>query len=305
MPNMACAFHPMGTHIAILASDTISRKITIVDVATGKATADFFVPQGNDTIQWCGDGHVLVDNSWLVDLKQQKNGWRYITEFAAHARTQPDGRHWYVGGVGPQDPNITLSCATIPEKMVADKINAAQLPDESLMKPGMELMLSVNLTAAMPPDRPNLGQEVGKWFEAGLRKNGFQVGATGNYTLAITSSQSNTGKNMEFRSIGFGRGGPGGNTTVPVIEVKCEVALITNGQAAWKHTESFTNASFGIVHLGQNEDITSHLAKQMWSHLSDRLTKFPVPSQVFGTNAGAGLGQSKFTIGGVQPLSGR
>ncbi|MDB5386644.1 MAG: hypothetical protein JWM11_2290, partial [Planctomycetaceae bacterium] len=302
MPNIACAFHPMGTHLAILSSDTICRKISIVDVATGKSTSEFFVPQGNDTIQWCGDAHVLVDNAWLVDLEKQKNGWRYVSEFTAHARTQPDGRHWYVSSAGLQDPNITLSCATLPEKMVADKIKAAQLPDESLLKPGMPLGLSVNLTAAMPPDRPNIGQEVGTWFDAGLRKHGFQVGAGAPYSFTITSSQANTGRNMEFRSIGFGRGG--GNTTVPVIEVKCEVALVANGQALWKHTETFTNASFGLVRLGQNEDITSHLAKQMWDQFANRLTKFPVPVQVFGATAGAGLGTSKFTTGGVQPLTG-
>lgn len=302
MPNIACAFHPMGTHLAILASDTISRKISIVDVATGKLTADFHAPQGNDTIQWCGDAHVLVDNMWLVDLKQMKNGWRYLTEFTAHARTQPDGRHWYVGSTSPQDPSITLSCAVLPEKMVADKINAAELPDESLLKPGMQLNLSVNLTAAMPPDRPNLAQEVGTWFEAGLKKHGFQVGAGAPYTFTVTTSQSNTGRNMEFRSFGLGRGG---NSSVPVVEVKTEVALVSNGQALWKHTQTFSNATFGIVHLRDNEDVTSHLAKQMWAQVSERLTKFPVPSQVFGATAGAGLGQSKFTTGGVQPLSGR
>lgn len=301
MPNISCAFHPMGTHVAILGSDTVSRKVIIVDVATGKSTADFYVPQGNDSIQWCGDTQVLLDNAWLVDLKQQKNGWRYVTESGVHAKTQPDGRHWYISNAGPLDQNMTLSCATIPEKAVADKIAAAQLPDESLLKPGMQLNLQVNLTAAMPQDRPNLAQEVGTWFDAGLRKHGFEVGAAGPYTMTITTSQANTGRNMEFRSFGLGPG----TTTVPVVEVKCEVALIANGQAVWKHTHTVSNSTFGIVHLAQGEDVTTHLSKQMWSGMVNHLTKFPVPAQVFGATAGAGLGQSKFVAGGVQPLVGR
>ena len=46
----------------------------------GKATADFYVPQGNDWVQWCGDTALLLDETWLVDLKQQKNGWQYTVE---------------------------------------------------------------------------------------------------------------------------------------------------------------------------------------------------------------------------------
>lgn len=296
MPNIYCAFHPTGTHLAMLSSDGVSRKITVVDVATGKATADFFAPQGNDAIQWCGDTSLLLDGKWLVDLKQQKNGWQYNLTHGARARTQPDGRHWFVVSSGPLDQNVFLSGAQIPEKTVADKIDAAQLPDESLLKPGMQVNLQVNL-AATSPKHPNLATEVGNNFKAGMEKNGFQVAAGGPFTFAITTAQSNTGKNMTLSS--FGR--LGGETTVPVIQVDCEVALLSSGQAVWKHKATMTNGTFGIVHVREGEDIGTHLSNQLWDQVANHLKNFPVPAQVFGQSAGAGLGKSELIPGGTQP----
>lgn len=296
MPNIYCAFHPTGTHLAMLSSDGVSRKITVVDVATGKSTADFFAPQGNDAIQWCGDTSLLLDGRWLVDLKQQKNGWQYNLTHGARARTQPDGRHWYLISSGPLDQNVFLSGSQIPEKAVADKIDAAQLPDESLLKPGMQINLQVNL-AATSPKHPNLATEVGNSFKAGMEKLGFQVAAGGPFTFAITTAQSNTGKNMNFRSIGR----LGGETTVPVVQVDCEVALLSSGQAVWKHKATMTNGTFGIVHLREGEDIGTHLSNQLWDQVANHLKKFPVPAQVFGQTAGAGLGTSELIPGGTQP----
>src|SRR5262249_32459907 len=53
MTNINCAFHFMGTHLALLSSDGVTRKINVVEVASGKSSYDFFAPQGNDTVQWC------------------------------------------------------------------------------------------------------------------------------------------------------------------------------------------------------------------------------------------------------------
>lgn len=302
MSKFACAFHPVGTHLALLSADGISHKITIIDIATGKSTADFFVPQGNEWVQWCGDTSLLLDDKWLVDLKQQKNGWQYSLGqgTGAHARTQPDGKHWFVSSGAINDPTLTLTSVVLPEPAVAQKIDGAKLPDESLLKPGMQVALQVNLSA-IPPGNPNLAADVTNHFKSGLEKNGFVVGQQGQFTLAITTTQSNPAEDpIKFR--GFGPRSI--NADVPVVNVTCEVALLSNGQAVWKNTATMSNkdGSFFVL-LPAGEEIGAYLSKQMWGRVSAHLSKFPVPKQVFGQTAGAGLGSSNFVPGGTQPVT--
>lgn len=297
MPEIHCAFHFMGTHLAVLASDRVSRKITVIDVATGKSTADFYTPQGNDTVQWCGDTALLIDGTWLVDLQKQRNAWQYQLPFGTRAQTQPDGRHWFLVASNPLDQNVFLTGAQLPEKQVADKIAATELPDESLLKPGMQIALQVNL-AANSTDHPNLVNDVTNNFRAGMEKNGFQVAQNAPLTFVISTSQANDGEPMKFRQ--FGRGGRA-ETSVPRIKITCEVALLQNGQAVWKHTNAISNGAFGIVRLRDGEDISTHLSKQMWDGVANHLGKFPVPAQAFGQTAGGGLGKSLLVAGGTQP----
>ena len=297
MPKFACAFHPVGTHLAVLSADGVSHKVTILDIATGKSTADFYVPQGNDWVQWCGDAHLLLDEKWLVDLKQQKNAWQYNLASGAHARTQPDGRHWFIAAGAFNDPKAFLTSAALPEPAVLAKIDAAQLPDESLLKPGLQMGLQINL-AATSQSHPNLLNDVVANFKTGLKNNGFVEAQGSPMSLVISTTQSNPNDEpMKFRNFG-----PGGvNADVPVVNVVCEVALLSSGQTLWKNTATMSNKTFGIVFLPPGEEVGSHLSKQMWNQVAAHLTKFPVPKQVFGQTAGAGLGKSAFVAGGTQP----
>lgn len=297
-PRVRCAFHPTGTHVAVLNADEISHHIAIIDVATGKPTAEFYVPHGSDWIEWCGDTNLLLDDQWLVDLKQQKYAWQYELKYGAHALRQADGRHWFLSSTGLGDHNITLSGAAIPEPTVQAKIDAAQLPDESLLKPGMQFGLQVNLQATSPA-HPNLANQIGDNFKAGLQRNGFSVVPTSPYAFIISTTQANPAE----PAMKFGNGGPfDPRVEVPIMHVTCEVALVHNGQAIWKNTKLISNRSY-MVFLPEGEQIGTFLTKQVWNAAADHLTKFPVPKQVFGFNATAGLGQSQFVPGGTQPVN--
>lgn len=301
MPNILCAFHPVGTHLALLGSDSACRKVMLVDVAAGKPTAEFYIPHGESSVQWCGDAFLLVDGKWLVDLKKQKNAWTYQLPFGMAAKTQPELRHWFIVGTSIADQNLFLSAATVPEQSNLARIEAGQLPDETLLKPGMQINLQVNLGASSP-NHPNLITEVTNNFRTGMTQRGFQVGAGSPYTFVISSTQTNPGGNMEFQKMGRGRFGPGGGvTTVPITDVTCEISLQSNGQAIWKTSSKFSNKTFGITFLSDGEDITTHLAKRLGDSVAGYLKNFPVPAQVFPSTAGAGLGKSTFVPGGTQP----
>ena len=104
---------------------------------------------------------------------------------------------------------------------------------------------------------------------------------------------------MELRPLD----GKGAAVTVAVTAIDCEVNLMSNGESLWKHRSPVTNRAFGIQHLKPGEDITSHLAKQMWGSLSYVLKNLPVPRQIFSANAGAGVGKSVFVPGGAQTVT--
>ena len=296
--GLRCAFHPVGTHFALLGTDSVCRKLAVVDVATGKLTADFFIPHGAERIQWCGDTHLLVDGKWLIDLQQKKIAWTYELPYGFPAATQPDGKYWYVVGSGPFEQTVFLSSATIPDKTTLATIGAAQLPDEALLQPGMQINLQVNLSA-IPPMHPNLATEVTNSYKAAMEKAGFVVGAGSPYTFVITSVQNNPGGNMELTTQRRG----GEKITVAITAVDYAVNLMANGQSIWKHDRSVSNRLFVFALLRDGEDATTHLSNQMWNGLASALKKMPVPSQIFSPNAGAGLGKSVFVPGGAQPAT--
>ena len=298
LTGLKCAFHPIGTHFALLGSDSISRKLIVVDVATGKSTANFFTPQGDQKIEWCGDAHLLVDGKWLVDLQLQKNVWTYELQYGCEIANQPDGKHWFVTGAGSSDPNLFLSAATLPDKTVLTQVAANPPTSEGLLQPGMQINLQVNLTA-LPPSEPNLAAETAKSYQAAMEKAGFTVGAGGHYAFVITTAPGKAEGTMELRPLD----GKGAAVTVAVTAIDCEVNLMSNGESLWKHRSPVTNRAFGIQHLKPGEDITSHLAKQMWGSLSYVLKNLPVPRQIFSANAGAGVGKSVFVPGGAQTVT--
>jgi hypothetical protein len=158
--------------------------------------------------------------------------------------------------------------------------------------------LQVNLTAGSP-DHPNLATEVTNNFKTGLEKNGFTVAPNSPYTFVITTTQASPNE----PAMKFGNGGPfDPRVEVPVFNVTCEVALLSNGQAVWKNSKVVTNKTF-LVFIKQGEDIRTHLTKQVWDNVANHLKNFPVPQQVFGFGATAGLGQSQFVQGGTQQVS--
>jgi hypothetical protein len=298
MPKARIAFHPVGTHIAMLNSDGVTNQVSIIDVATGKSTTEFYVPHGSDWIQWCGDTNLLLDDKWLIDLKQQKYAWQYELKWGAHALTQPDGRHWFVSSTGLGDLNAFLSSATIPEPPVQAKIEGTQLPDETLLKPGMQVGLQVNVAPSIP-GHPNFAAEVTNNFKAGLERNGFSVVPGSPMQFVISATPSNPAE----PPMKFGNGGPfDPRVEVPILNIACEVVLLSNGQAIWKNVNLLTNKSF-IVFKPKDEPIGSFLTKQTWENAVNHLTKFPAPKQAFGFSATAGLGQSVFVPGGTQPAT--
>lgn len=296
MSNIACAFHPVGTHFALLGSDPGGHKIMLVDVATGKSTGEFYIPHGESTVQWCGDTCLLVDGKWLVDLKQQKVGWNYELAHGMISKTQPDGRHWFFVGPGRLDDSLFLSSATVPEPATQKQIDATQLPDESLLKPGMQINLQVNVAAASPK-HANLATEIAGSFRTGLEKKGFQVGAGSPYTIVVSTTQTNPGGSMEFQPLNGG----GNITNVPIIDVQCDVSFQANGQALWTKSVTLTNRTFGVKFLDKGEDITTSLTRQLWDSVGQHFKSFPTPAQAFNATAGAGLGKSTFVPGGTQP----
>ncbi|MDB5338800.1 MAG: hypothetical protein JWN70_4419, partial [Planctomycetaceae bacterium] len=302
MAELHCAFHPIGTHFALLGFDGVSRKLLVVDVATGKTTADFYIPLGSQSLQWCGDAHILVDGNYLIDLPQQKSAWTYVLPYGFSAANQPDGKTWFVTSGGPLDQNAFLANATLPDKPALAQIEAGPLPDDALLLPGMKINLQVNLAAASPL-HPNLVTEVTNSYRAAIEKAGFVVGTDSPYTFVITTAQGGSGGNMELELNRRNGGANGTKISVAIAQVQCEVNLMVNGQSVWKESRNVSNRLWGFALLKDGEDPTTHLINQMWNGVANYLKTLPVPRQVFKTNAGAGLGKSNFVPGGTQQVA--
>ncbi len=303
MGELFCAFHPIGTHFALLGFDGLNHKLFVVDVATGKTTADFYVPFGNASLQWCGDEHILVDGNYLINLPQQKAAWTYLLPYGFAASNQPGDKAWYVTSGGALDQNAFLSNATLPDKPALAQIEAGPLPDDALLQPGMKINLQVSLVAASPV-HPNLAAEVATSYRAAMEKAGFVLG-TGTdspYTFVISTAMNNPGRNMELEMDPRNGVGPRTKISLPITQVNGEVNLMLNGQSIWKHSLIASNRLFGFALIKAGEDPATHLTNQMWNSLAIQLKNQPVPRQIFKSNAGTTLGKSNLVPGGTQQV---
>ncbi|MFM8583435.1 MAG: WD40 repeat domain-containing protein, partial [Planctomycetaceae bacterium] len=241
-PPSSAAFHPNGEHLAVCLNTFPSGRVVVWSLKTGQVEHDFVQPVISQTLHWCDDGHLLLDNTALVDLKNRVLVWNYELPFGkgVHVPDSPDGRHWYLTSSGGQQATVTLVAAKLPDTGTEQKLAGRKLAPEYLLQPGSKVGVRFNFTST-PPKKPNFQEEVWKGLQQALSRAGMVYEEKSSLIFVLHLASKATGENHEFRITSFGRGGGPRQATVPGQEVEVGVEVWNGNQKIYDSKQKYGN----------------------------------------------------------------
>ena len=296
----AGAFHPNGEHLAVCVNAFPAGRVVVWNLKTGQVEHDFVQPVISQTLHWCGEGHLLLDNTALVDLKNRVLVWNYELPFGkgVHVPDSPDGRHWYLTSSGGQQAAVTLVAANLPDAGTEQKLAGRKLAPEYLLQPGSKVGVRFNFTST-PPKKPNFQEEVWKGLQQSLSRAGMVYEEKSPLVFVLHLASKATGENHEFRITSFGRIGGPREVTVPGQEVEVGVEVWNGNQKIYDSKQKYGNGAY-FASIKDGVSVEDYLNEQMWNSASNVLLTPRLPLYVLPETARAGLGKSELTANGVR-----
>ena len=304
--DSAIGYSKNAEQIAVWSKEGNQQRLVIANTATGEITRDLFVAAGGPSVQWCDDRYLLLGNAVLYDLQQDAVAWRYTHSQRIDFRNPVDtmtvtggnaqSQVWFLARNTNSNGPPALTGITLPEPKVRDIIDRAVLKDQTILEAGHNVKLAININSS-PSNRPNFATDVAIAFQKNLQSQGYTISPDANSTISVSVSQMSTGKTTEYS--GAGRIG---RTSVAEIKVDYSVDVIQNGQTQWNFKGSSRN-TLHFAFVKDNESIETSLNNGMWNNVYSNLAEnFKLPKKVFASTSGKGLGESKFILGGTQPI---
>ena len=261
----AAAFRPDGQELA-----GVFQNATVVrwDLKTGKIASQFAPPSPSPgtSIEWAGNGHVLVDNRLLIDLGSKRAVWEYAGTHVGAAG--PDGRHWLiVRGIAGQESGRLASIESPEPGLEKAEALLADPKAPAVLRPGYKVSLQLNLNGP-PRDAPAYRQALADAIGARLKQNGLIVVEDGppanrpgpvrvsyvpstsraagpDARFVVTAREKDTGQTIQYRRIGRGRGDI---QVVKLIDLVCEMSLVdATGTVSWMPAQTVPMQPFGFV----------------------------------------------------------
>ena len=285
----ALAWNRDGRRMAVVTNASGAVSLVVLDVQRGTIEQEIPIPDGGQSLEWCGDQALLIDNRLYCDLEQQAILWEYELPVGVHIPGSIDNRHWYIAAYSDQDSRAMLNAVELPGAHLAAKL-ARMKPEDTVLGPGTTVSVQVNVTGGPA----NLSQEGRKSLIERLQKAGIRAADGQPVTISLTAAQSSTGKTRNYESSGLEKD----IRKVDVNKVECRVAVSFQGRTLWEHTNTLTNNEILVTGV-KPENLQSYVDEQMWQRAAEAVKDARVPKYVFRESTPTGLGKSQFLPGGL------
>jgi WD40 repeat protein len=294
----ALAFHPQGDRLAILLQDRGGAYLYVADMKTGALGEEIPSPINTESLIWCGDNHLLCDQTALLDLAAKTVAWSYKLNAGFIASSAPDSRLWYAAPKSPRVPALQLVAATLPEAKLAPELAKVKLEPEIIAQPGSPVALK--FTVASAPWGPTVAQQVPKLLTESVQKAGVTV-AEGTPPLKITvTGTSSTGKPFELSKIGD----RSDKITIQDNQYELKVVYTSGTEVIWQNEFKISSqTSTGLItRVPPNKSAQQVIDEAMVNRIERYCEGLAVPAYVFSKKSREGLGSS--TLGGDGPVPG-
>ncbi|HEX4796321.1 MAG TPA: Tudor-knot domain-containing protein [Humisphaera sp.] len=288
-PQWVLSFKPDGKQLAGIGGESFCAW----DLSNGKLAAQVTVlGMGGKSIDWVDEGFALVDYSRLVSLEKKLMVWTYeqaATGVGSSRAGAFAGRYWYT--TAASQAAAALVPIELPDPAAREAAAAVDVEHEFAIHPGMKVSLDVRLSG-------DARQKVYDSLKKRLADNGLTI-ADGQPMKVVAYTENGEEHQMEYRSFGFNRGGPG-LTKMNVRDIKNILAIQTqDGKSIWER-QSVVTAPFGMT-LKQGQTIEQAVAEHMVPN-AGFFQSLNIPAYL--PRSKNGLGTSKLTITGAQATAG-
>lgn len=293
---------PRGPSIPSSVPESIRNRITSI---TNRIPTS--IRGNNQSMHFCHDDHLLINNSILVDVKNELIVWKYRLANGAHSPQSPDGRHWYITPKGAS--GAELIAAKLPEPQVAEFLAKKELKPDFLLQPGGQVSTQINIPDS-GPGQSNLRQRALKNLVEKYQNTGTSVGGGSDLVIAMDMTENDTGKSQELvisksrTPFGGGIFNQGGEeVSVSLKNISCKITFTYQGKLLNERKGVYSNQVsryFGET-LKDGESADEHLEKKMWGSAAAFFTGYSPPVYVFRDFEGKGFGLSTLSDRGPLP----
>jgi hypothetical protein len=280
------AFRADGKALAVVAEDTIQW-----DLATGKISSEFPTPpvrtQGARLVSYLDDRFLLVNEGYLVDLKNHTLAWIYQLPDGCHASGSPDGRHWFCLWPSHSTPSV-LAALKLPGDSTKTLVAGLRAEKQIILQPGMALSLSVNVSVPGAD-----AKQIETSIADRLRNAGYQLEPNAKLRLTFSASEQSTGKTVEYEQLGAFRNA--NRITLQEKEIPVKVAITDNtGQVWWEYNTKCATFASMMVRGDPQQLYDSGLR----ASFSSQAQGFTLPAYLFHKAERLVAGQSRLTAQG-------
>ncbi len=268
------AFRSDGRELAAVINNGNGHSVVIWNLEDGKITSTFPLPglaigYGGramkfyqyvyKNLEWRGDGHLLLDNRFLINVANRAVVWEYvIPDGNVVARTQ-GSRQWYCAptGVG-LNKTYAVKWVEMPSSNVRQQTASLRLEDQLLLQPGGSIGINVSFGHGGSDDLRRL---VASTFTEYFRSRDIQVSSNAPVQLNFSTREVSTGQ-----QIGVSRfGGFGGDDKGKFDQKRMEYTIkLTDrsGKVHWQTQGRSSMRSFGMV---ESDNAQTQLRNEMSS----------------------------------------
>ncbi|MFI5380444.1 MAG: WD40 repeat domain-containing protein [Tepidisphaerales bacterium] len=287
------AWHPDGTRLAMA-----GEHVLVWNLTTGKLLYDFAMPKptspmpaGRFGLAWCGDTHLMLSESVLIDLELGMCVWTYAGPYAPPlVFGQGDARYWNC----TETYGGSLLALALPHD-AAKKAIAALPRDHWAVAPGSRLSLDMHL----PDSAKGLVPGVRKRLATMVRAAGYELVEQEQPTKIVLDVQPGAGLEVTYGAGLLGRGNPQ-KATAPTFD--CKLSLVAGGEEVWQFKRNTGGSHPSSILLEKGQTIQQYLDQSNAKSYEWFLNTLPeLPRRVARPQQEWGLGASRITPAGPVP----
>lgn len=293
-PIRALAFHPNGQRLAAVTNEKQGSYVTEIDLKDNRNGQPIPLPMAVQSLQWCGDDYLLLNNTALFDLKQKTVAWTYELASAddTYIAAPPDGRLW-LSAKSARSTAVQIAAVELPDAAAKTKLAGKTLEPKMVVQPGGSVTVMAKI--AERTDRQGFQAEALGILAKAVERSGVKDVPGQPVKLAVTA-EFKQGRQVPFRFTGRGV-----QQEVQLQEktIEITVAYDLGGAALWKTTSTISNISF-FIHVPSIEAAQKAIDDQMWDRTRGFFDALQLPAYVFSQESVYGLGTSTLSGDGAQ-----
>ena len=313
------SFGLKGDKLAALTDGRRGTAVYVIDMATGSATS-VPIPQATAPMVWCGENELLLGSPrtntpsvqttkinlgrslMLLDLSRKAIVWSYVYDSQDNltfGRKTFDGRFWLAGS-GENGKPGQIKALTLPEPATTKLLEGKTFDAQALVHPGSSIGLKFECPD--PAGLSDYSKNVRDEINSGIKKNELTIDEKAPVKMVVSIAPANVSGTVTLKMLGGTTGANAPDITLQRKGVSVRIAYETGGKTIWESKHDVFNDAFGLVRIPDGKDVQSHFDEKMWERASNLVDGSIPPSHVFSSDATRGLGSSRLTDKGLQPV---